>query len=666
MSQTWYGEMASGPKLNVNVGANVDDFEKKFERIKKRADRDLGQMERRGKQFSDKFSKDITGGLTKIEDALATFGKGFAAGILGAGVGGIASAVTEMTKSFADLGREAKTANLDVEDFQRWRYVADQNRIGVDGLIDGFKELSLRASEYVSTAGKSGSAADAFRQLGLSPQEVQERIKDPSKFMLELIDRIQRLKNTAQGVQLTDELFGGQGGEQFVRLIDQGREGITGTLNEAEKMGAVFDANFIAKADEVDRAFNRLATTMGVAVKGAIVEAAGALQAFLSSWTAMENKTLSGVDAELAQLAQRKAQLQSQAGGTEDYILGFIGKDAATEIGNIDSKMADLQKRKDELTGVKLDTIEIGQPYTPLAAPKSGKSDAEKAREKAAKAAERERKAVQDLIADLQFEASLVGKTALEKEKMTAVRQAGTAATAAEKAQIESLVESTYKANEAFDKQKAQLEELRDAGRDFAGTLVDGLLEGESATEVLSSALKQLASRILNSGLDQLFGIGGGGGLLSGLFGGSQMSKVLGGAVGLFDQGGYTGAGGKYQPAGVVHKGEYVFDADSVRKAGGPAALEAMRRGLKGYANGGAVGMTTPTIQAPRLPNLASMTTNNTSSPTITYAPVVNAQGADSTAVAKLAQELDKQRREFSTNVLATMTKAKQNRVWKG
>ncbi|MCP5743427.1 hypothetical protein NL353_26925, partial [Klebsiella pneumoniae] len=33
-----------------------------------------------------------------------------------------------------------------------------------------------------------------------------------------------------------------------------------------------------------------------------------------------------------------------------------------------------------------------------------------------------------------------------------------------------------------------------------------------------------------------------------------------------FSSGGYTGPGGKYQPAGIVHKGEYVFDQASTNR----------------------------------------------------------------------------------------------------
>lgn len=60
--------------------------------------------------------------------------------------------------------------------------------------------------------------------------------------------------------------------------------------------------------------------------------------------------------------------------------------------------------------------------------------------------------------------------------------------------------------------------------------------------------------------------------------------------IGGFAEGGYTGNGGKYQPAGIVHKGEYVAPQHVMKNpAAQPhiSALESMR--LKGYADGGFV-----------------------------------------------------------------------------
>ncbi|HDS1145985.1 TPA: phage tail tape measure protein [Stenotrophomonas maltophilia] len=59
---------------------------------------------------------------------------------------------------------------------------------------------------------------------------------------------------------------------------------------------------------------------------------------------------------------------------------------------------------------------------------------------------------------------------------------------------------------------------------------------------------------------------------------------------GSYSTGGYTGDGGVNEPAGVVHKGEVVWSQRDVARAGGVDIVEAMRRGLAGYADGGSPG----------------------------------------------------------------------------
>lgn len=62
-------------------------------------------------------------------------------------------------------------------------------------------------------------------------------------------------------------------------------------------------------------------------------------------------------------------------------------------------------------------------------------------------------------------------------------------------------------------------------------------------------------------------------------------------AVRNFDSGGYTGDGGKFQPAGVVHRGEFVSTKEVTSNPANRAALEYMHRGgtIQGYAGGGYV-----------------------------------------------------------------------------
>ena len=58
--------------------------------------------------------------------------------------------------------------------------------------------------------------------------------------------------------------------------------------------------------------------------------------------------------------------------------------------------------------------------------------------------------------------------------------------------------------------------------------------------------------------------------------------------------GGYTGDGGKYEPAGIVHKGEYVVPKEHVNQRTGLPYADAMGRLTRGapgpgYAGGGYV-----------------------------------------------------------------------------
>lgn len=69
----------------------------------------------------------------------------------------------------------------------------------------------------------------------------------------------------------------------------------------------------------------------------------------------------------------------------------------------------------------------------------------------------------------------------------------------------------------------------------------------------------------------------------------STIQAWNGGYIPEFDRGGFTGAGGKYEPKGIVHGGEFVFTKEAT-SALGVDNLYALMRGAQGYANGGYVG----------------------------------------------------------------------------
>lgn len=124
----------------------------------------------------------------------------------------------------------------------------------------------------------------------------------------------------------------------------------------------------------------------------------------------------------------------------------------------------------------------------------------------------------------------------------------------------------------------------------MASTLTDFFTTGKSNfSDFLSTFLKGIAQMLtqlaLVNGMKSAFG-----GTAIGNFFGIQAwsggfipEYANGGAVG------YTGDGGKYQPKGVVHGGEFVFTKKAT-SALGVGNLYTLMRSAQGYANGGYVG----------------------------------------------------------------------------
>lgn len=95
-------------------------------------------------------------------------------------------------------------------------------------------------------------------------------------------------------------------------------------------------------------------------------------------------------------------------------------------------------------------------------------------------------------------------------------------------------------------------------------------------------------------------------------------------AVAAYADGGYTGDGGKHEPAGIVHRGEFVTTKEKTTKY--RPVLEAIHAGtyqLPGYANGGLVGgMVMP--YEPRRPQPATAQSGG-----VTFSPTFNNYNSD-------------------------------------
>ncbi|MGG4774826.1 phage tail tape measure protein [Paenalcaligenes sp. Me52] len=148
--------------------------------------------------------------------------------------------------------------------------------------------------------------------------------------------------------------------------------------------------------------------------------------------------------------------------------------------------------------------------------------------------------------------------------------------------------------NKSFKSMEDSLVEFTRTGKLSFSDLADSVIRDLMRIMIQQSVMGPLAG-IFGS----LLGGGAGtgnltGGSLSGATwaGSSSVGGGLAGLAKLWANGGYTGDGGKYEPAGVVHKGEGVLSADEIRAIGGEAGFNALRQSIRGigHSSGGMAG----------------------------------------------------------------------------
>ncbi len=168
----------------------------------------------------------------------------FAAGA-GAAIGAFAAkAVMDFAKLGVSVGKFADATGLAAEDASRWIEVAGD--IGVEA---GTVEKAIgRLNRTIDP--------DKFRELGIAIAYTKDGATDVNGTFLNVIDRLNGMKDPAEKAALAQKLLG-RGWQEMAELINQG----SGTLSKSlagVSSSKVFDAKEVARAREVRAAMDKL------------------------------------------------------------------------------------------------------------------------------------------------------------------------------------------------------------------------------------------------------------------------------------------------------------------------------------------------------------------------------------------------------------------------
>lgn len=242
-----------------------------------------------------------------------------------------------------------------------------------------------------------------------------------------------------------------------------------------------------------------------------------------------------------------------------------------------------------------------------------------------------------------------------EAELLHAAQKQGREITPALRAEIAALADEYGDAAQAAQDAEDGLDRLAEAKaeiKNVAGDAFSDLITGaRDLDEVLGDVIGRLAEMAASRAFENLWSGMGGDKAQTGS-GGTNWLATLASAFLGFSDGGFTGPGAKHEPAGIVHKGEFVLSADATRRIG-VRNLQALHEAArKGYSGGGYVGS-----RAPLEPLSGGRTESlRVSGDGITInAPVtVNASGGSPEQNADLAKQITK---EMEANMRGVVVK---------
>lgn len=499
-------------RLIVSLEASITKYEKSMNKA-------LGISTKNAKAIENRWKKlDI--GAT----AFAGFVKGAGAALVSAlSLGAAIRGTKDALKEFGDISDSAKAAGVDAEFFQSIAYQAQQGGIEIDAISGALATFAKNSGLAIEGRGKMVASLKAL-DSGLL-ENIRHAITQEDRIKL-VADALAKETDASRRAAIATAAFGDAG----LRLADVFKGGaaeIETMQVKAKELGLIVDRDLIARADELGDEFDTTTKIVDLQLKQALVNL-GPILVWLTGLAGGIAEQVSGtVDALKPLIEQRRSTIEGTLAGI-DLRQNDVNPAMTAGLSQADADalrkplLEELKRRAMDDLRRQLTAI---QPPTTADIPTL---DEVESRNKAAQAAIKQAEATKAYIENLKFENSLIGLTALEQAKLTAVRQSGAAAASEEAAEIAKLAEEGYLHNQQVEAMTALYEELGSIGKaavqGIVEALADGKVEGKEMMDILSNVLGMASQFFLN----QAFGGGGGGNIFGSLFGGGRAS---GGAV---------------------------------------------------------------------------------------------------------------------------------------
>lgn len=234
---------------NLNIGINSQAAVQGANQASQAADRVTNSF---GKATNSVDRKQQS--LDRLKSAYMAAGKAMALYFAGRG---LVRMIQGLSTANDNLAKMSQRLGITTEDLSVLAYQAELSGANFESAARGIQLLSRNM--VMATQG-TNEQSRAFDALGISLLNTDGSLRSSQAVMADLADRFSRMEDGATKTAVAMQIFGRSGAE-LIPLLNQGKDGLQGMADEAEKLGIVVGGD-LAKASEIfNDNLSRVATT---------------------------------------------------------------------------------------------------------------------------------------------------------------------------------------------------------------------------------------------------------------------------------------------------------------------------------------------------------------------------------------------------------------------
>lgn len=247
------------------VDGGTDEQKRQLEALQREiiaTEHDLEKYEKQLDSTEDE-TKDLARAEQQAEQATEGMKQGFTV-LKGALANLVADGIRKAVEGFKDLmtagpafGDEimslASKTGLATDTLQELSYMSGLVDVDVSTVAGSLKKLTKNMD---SARGGTGSAAEAFKTLGVSVTDINGNLRDSEDVFFEAIDALGKIENETERDAVAMNLFG-KSATDLNPMIEAGSDALRGFAEEAHEMGYVLDKDALEALGRVQDEFDR-------------------------------------------------------------------------------------------------------------------------------------------------------------------------------------------------------------------------------------------------------------------------------------------------------------------------------------------------------------------------------------------------------------------------